>query len=172
MLVFQYGSNMSTLRLNHKNRLNGDAVVQGIVSTIETFDLGFTVWSSSNDCAAADIIPNKNGVKIHGVLYEIPDSLISRQSARPLSRKSLDAIEGEGNNYKRIEIKLINLEKNIISASTYVVLNRKEGLITSERYAQHIITGLNEHNFTAEYKDYVIDQIISNNPQLEGLRNA
>jgi len=44
-LVFQYGSNMSVARLNSDDRLAGDAKVVCVATTIEPFDLVFSVWS-------------------------------------------------------------------------------------------------------------------------------
>ncbi|GAA4441689.1 gamma-glutamylcyclotransferase [Bremerella cremea] len=169
MLVFQYGSNMSSARLNDSRRLNGAASIVGVVSTVETFDFGFTVHSTGNNCAAADIVASPNGRTIFGVLYDIPDELVTRQSAKSVGRKSLDAIEGEGGNYKRITIDVRDSDHNRISASTYVVRIRHSNLITSLEYAQHIVDGLKEHVFPKEYCEYVIEQIERCNPQLKGL---
>ena len=92
-LVFQYGSNLSSERINSDSRLKGDARPVGIAYTEDDFELDFSVWSKGNNCAAADIIPGA-GRKIWGVIYEIPDYLIERTSAKERDRKSLDAIEG------------------------------------------------------------------------------
>lgn len=166
MLVFQYGSNMSSERLNHVDRLNGDAKVVCVASTVDTYDFAFTVWSKTNECAAADIVPNPDGRTIMGVLYDIPGFLLTRDSARSCCRKSLDAIEGEGRNYRRIDIELLDPSGHKISATTYVVRERKEGLKTSRAYSQHIVDGLLEHGFPEEYRRYVICRIEQNNPEL------
>jgi hypothetical protein len=47
-----------------------------------------------------------HGRKIWGVIYDIPDYLIPRKTADAKRRKSLDEIEGEGKNYKRVKTKL------------------------------------------------------------------
>lgn len=39
--------------------------------------------------------------KVWGVVYDIPDYLIGKATAKAHNRKSLDAIEGEGTNYKQ-----------------------------------------------------------------------
>jgi hypothetical protein len=98
-VVFQYGSNMSVRELNSADRLAGDARLIGVARTVEQYDLGFTVWSRRRNCAAADIIPSDTGRSIYGVLYEAPNYLLSRDTAN--GRRSLDAIEGEGVNYRR-----------------------------------------------------------------------
>src|SRR5438045_1058197 len=120
--VFQYGSNTSTVRLNSNDRLQGDARPLGAAYTQEDFDLDFDVWSTKNNCAASDIVSG-HGRKIWGVLYEIPDYLITSDTSG--QRKSLDAIEGL--KYKRISIALNQpdgtpVHENVI---TYVVIETR-----------------------------------------------
>lgn len=169
MLVFQYGSNISSERLNHEDRLRGDAKAISVVSTVKKFDIAFTVWSRTNNCAAADIVPNNKGRNIYGVLYEVPDYLIGRDSAKPDNRKSLDAIEGAGGNYERMEIAVILPDETEEFVTTYVVRERDFSLQTSREYAQHIINGLYEHNFPDDYRHYVVRKIEDNNPSLAGI---
>ncbi|MBE9507726.1 MAG: gamma-glutamylcyclotransferase [Chloroflexi bacterium] len=164
-LVFQYGSNISSDRLNSPDRLQGDAVPVGIARTMDDFELDFTVWSRSNSCAAADILPGA-GRKVWGVLYEIPDYLIKRDTAG--GRRSLDAIEGEGTNYRRVHIALEDargtpIENDVI---TYVAITRRAGLRTSLEYCHHIISGLQQHDVPSHYIDYVKERIVANNPGL------
>jgi len=166
-LVFQYGSNTSSERINSNDRLQGDACPVGIAYTEDDFELEFTVCSRNNRCATANIVRG-SGRKIWGILYEIPDCLIRRETSG--SRRSLDAIEGEGQNYERtttIALRYANglpVEREII---TYVVRNRVSGLRTSLEYARHIIRGLREHNVPADYIEYVRTQVIANNPDLK-----
>lgn len=164
-LVFQYGSNTSVQRLNSEKRLNGKAEVIAPAYTHDHYELDFTVWSKTNKCAAADIVPD-GSTKIWGVLYEIPDSLIYREMSG--SKKSLDAIEGEGGNYQRIMIDIVakNDPENVISALTYVVRERKNGLLTSAAYAAEILKGLTSHDIPREYVAYAHKRIILNNGDL------
>ncbi len=69
-LVFQYGSNVSSTRLNSKNRLRGDAHFVGITYTEYKHELEFSVWSKTNQCAAANIVHGL-GRKIWGVLLHL-----------------------------------------------------------------------------------------------------
>lgn len=165
-LVFQYGSNMSVARLNGEDRLTGDAKPICVAKTIEPFELIFSVWSKSNNCAAADLLPSKTGRNIYGVLYEVPDFLLSRDTAKQKSRKSLDAIEGEGTNYVRATIGLIANDGEKARAITYLVKNRQVNLKTSAAYVGHILAGLREHNMPYEYYQYVRSKIIENNGDL------
>jgi hypothetical protein len=164
--VFQYGSNLSSARLNSSTRLCGDARLVGKAITRENYEFEFDIWSKADGGrAAADIIAG-SGRKIWGVIYEIPEHLIRRETLG--TRKSLDAIEGEGANYERIIIKLDwpdgrPVEESVI---TYTGLARKTGIQTTWDYAQHIITGLAEHDMPPEYRKYVVDRIIRSNPSL------
>lgn len=164
-LVFQYGSNTSSARINGVDRLNGDAKSCGLVRTIDSFELAFTVWSTRNDCAAADIKPGF-GRQIWGVLYVVPDFLMTREDAARVSRKSFDQIEGKS--YRRIEIRVQDSENRPIQGPvvTYVVIRPRSGLRTSVGYVKHIISGLREHDTPAEYLDYVKNRAIVNNPDL------
>ena len=55
-LVFQYGSNLSSQRLNGNERLRGGARIVGTARTTASYRLDFTVWSPHNQCAAADLV--------------------------------------------------------------------------------------------------------------------
>jgi hypothetical protein len=90
-LVFQYGSNTSSRRINSDDRLHGDAKSLGLAFTVGQYDLGFTVWSKGNNCAAVDLVRARNR-KVDGVLFEIPDHLLSKETSG--ERRSLDQIEG------------------------------------------------------------------------------
>src|SRR5687767_4350741 len=126
MLVFQYGSNTSAERLNSEKRLRGDAIDRGLVRTQLPFELYFDVWSSSNNCAAANI-RQEGGKSVYGVLYDIPDYLISRDTSG--SRKSLDAIEGSL--YERRDIAVVNEDgATIDDVVTYIVKEPQPGLTT------------------------------------------
>lgn len=169
MLVFQYGSNMSSKRLNSPERLAGDAQRIGIAQTADPYRLCFPVWSKTNSCAAASISPNPDGRPIFGVLYEIPDSLVYRQEAKTLNRKSLDAIEGEGANYVRTTIDVVQSDGAAISATTYVAMGAGPELKTSADYARHILTGLAENDMPPAYRAYVAACIAQSNPELAGM---
>lgn len=170
-LVFQYGSNMSTVRLNSPDRLQGDARFAGIAHTEDFYELEFDIWSKNNHCAAASIISG-TGRKIWGVLYEIPDCLIKRKTAKP--RKSLDAIEGEGSNYHRETITVRYLEGAPVREPvlTYIGFNHRQGIKTSAEYVKHIFAGLREHSIPDEYVEYVKMRVIANNSELKSALNS
>jgi Gamma-glutamyl cyclotransferase, AIG2-like len=98
-ILFQFGSNCSTPELNSAERLAGAAVPIGIGETVDDYELAFDVWSKKRKCAASDIVATP-GSKVWGVLYDIPDNRLRRDTTPPGTR-SLDEIEGEGGNYER-----------------------------------------------------------------------
>jgi Gamma-glutamyl cyclotransferase, AIG2-like len=164
-IVFQYGSNCLDSEINSQNRLCGDAKFVDIGETVEDFELVFDVWSEGRGCAAADIIP-KPGSKIWGVLYQVSDDLIDRQTANARGRKSFDAIEGEGTNYKREMIDVRRPSGQIVRALTYTAKNPKSGLKTSNKYAGYIVAGLREHGVSDDYIARVKQIATNNNPEI------
>lgn len=165
-IVFQYGSNTLPSRINSEDRLHGDAQVLGKTKTAKSYDFVFDIWSNTNNCAAADIISG-GSTQIWGVLYRIPDFLISRRTSG--KQKSLDAIEGESSNYSRvtIEVELISGIETNDQVITYIGKNRKQNIKTNFEYSSLIIRGLHLNDIPVEYINYVKQQIIDNNPELE-----
>lgn len=160
-LVFQFGSNVRYDRLNSPRRLNGDARLVDVVCTRDPFELDFTVWSEGNACAAADMVPGR-GRSLWGVLYEVPDFLMSTETAG--ERRSFDQIECE---YVRHAIPVIRRDGTETKALTYMVPEKRFDLRTGLDYVTHILTGLRERAVPAEYVQYVRGRILANNPALE-----
>ncbi len=162
-LVFQYGSNTSSARFNSEQRLRGDARDLGLVCTEVPFELDFDVWSTGNACAAAGIRKGR-GRPIWGVLYEVPEYLIRRETSG--ERRSLDAIEGQHYGRRAIRVRWPDGTPVAGEVITYTVLNPQAGLRTSIEYASHIIAGLRAHDAIDEYLAYVKQRVIANNPDL------
>ena len=164
-LVFQYGSNCSESQINSKDRLRGDARFVDIAETVEEFELAFDVRAKNRGCAAADIV-RKPGGKVWGVLYEVPDHLIGRKSAKTQGRKSFDEIEGECKNYKREMIKVRRPSGEAVLALTYTVKSPSQGLKANLDYVSHIVNGLREHKVGDEYIAKVKAIAAANNLQI------
>ena len=162
-ILFQYGSNCSETQINSPDRLCGDAIFVDIAETVHDYRITFDVFSRKRGCAAADIIPSP-GHKVWGVLYEVPDWLVDRKSAKKRNRKSLDAIEGEGTNYRRIDTDVRRPGGQLIKAVTYVVIDPKPGLQTSLEYVSHIVVGLRDRGVDVAYIDTVKSIAAQNNP--------
>lgn len=170
-LVFQYGSNTSSRRLNGAERLHGAARVLGRARTRERFMLSFDVWSAQNGCAAANIRRSGRGRTIWGVLYEIPEDLLRRETAPP-GRMSLDAIEREGSNYSRRTVAVLDDRGVELAATTYVVREPREGLPTAGAYVGHILDGLIESGAPQDYIAYVKRRAVRSNPELRAWARA
>lgn len=162
-LVFQYGSNCSESEMNSDSRLCGDAKFLDIAETVEDYELAFNVQSTGRGCAASDIV-KKAGGKVWGVLYEVPDYLLHRETAKASKRKSFDQIEGEGANYKREMIEVRRQSGAIATALTYIVRNPKPGLKTNGDYVGYIVRGLRDHKVPDEYIAKVKAIAVANNP--------
>jgi hypothetical protein len=93
----------------------------------------------------------EHGAKAWGALYEVPDYLINRDTAKARGRKSFDAIEGESTNYKRETIDVRRLNGDVVPALTYTVKDPQPGLRTNIEYVGHIVRGLREREVPDEY---------------------
>lgn len=160
-LIFQYGSNCLTARLNGPQRLNGAAVVVGRAQTVDQYDIAFDVWSQSNGCAASNLVPAP-GTNHHawGVLYKIPEERIWTAKAR--GQKTLEAIEGA--NYAGTTIRVRSETLGEVDAITFLVKKpNPDGLWTSADYVGHIVHGLRSHSVPEDYIQRVIDAAIQTN---------
>jgi hypothetical protein len=159
---------MDADRLNSSKRLNGRATFFRAALTRDNYQLEFDLWSNYNRCAASDLVEG-SGRRIWGVIYEIPDDLIRRETAG--ERKSLDGIEGEGSNYERINIALVFRNGRPVTQNvmTYIGLEsaREENIQTSSEYVRHIFKGLKDHSIPKGYINYVKTRVLENVPQLQ-----
>jgi cation transport regulator ChaC len=164
-LVFQYGSNTDTDRLNGKDRLDGKAVPKGAAETVEHYEIAFSVWSKTNKCAAADLV-RKGNRSAWGVLFEVPDTLLARATSGRV--RSFDAIEAEGQNYRRYWLPVRDSSGSVVVALTYVVIKPRKRIRTSANYVGHIIKGLRDHGVPGDYVDWVKKLAVRNNKKLKG----
>lgn len=170
-LIFQYGSNLDSERLNSPQRLRGEARYLGLAMTREPYELGFTVWSEGNGCAAADLVPGGTG-PAWGALYEIPDALVRRETAG--NRPSMDSIENEGVEYRRTQIEICQPNGQLLKggAITWLVVNRRHDLRTELHYVRHILRGLLAKQVPRDYLMRAQRSILANNPALREPVNA
>lgn len=170
MLIFQYGSNCLNSQLNGDDRLCGDAAFVDIARS-DNCELEFNVWSKNRGCAAGDMVA-RPGALVWGALYDIPDYLITRDAALSAGRKSLDAIEGEGSNYKRRKVQVYRSGGQLIDAVTYTVIAPQAGLQTNLIYVGLIISGLRERSIDDDYIARVKEIAAANNPAIANALRA
>jgi cation transport regulator ChaC len=164
-VLFQYGSNCDEGQLNGDERLHGDARFISIAETVEDYKLVFDVWARRRGCAAADIV-SSTGKKVWGILYEVPDYLIARETAHVRGRVAMDDIEAEGKVYKRESIAVRKPDGEIVTALTYRVIEPKEGLETNIEYVGYIVKGLRDHGVEDAYIETVKRTASENNPKI------
>jgi hypothetical protein len=160
-LVFQYGSNCTTARLNGPKRLNGHAEDLGRAQTVEDFDIAFDVYSQKNSCAASDLVATP-GRKAWGVLFDVPEDFI--RGRRADSQKTLEQIEGKS--YEAMTIRVIDQEGgDEREAVTSVVRGseRRIGLATSAAYVSWIVYGLRDHRVPEDWIAHVLDVAVETN---------
>lgn len=153
-LIFQYGSNCSTERLNSPKRLDGAAEPRGRAQTVSEYEIAFDVWSDGNRCATADLIPaHETGLHAWGVLYET-----SEQGLKRLRKV-------EGPHYEKKAIHIRNRAGEEMEATTFFVkcTERQEGLWTSAEYVRYIVRGLRDREIPEEYTQHVLDVAIRTN---------
>ncbi len=166
MLIFQYGSNLSSVRLNSEQRLGGAARVVGIACTEQPYRFRFPVWGGINGCAAAGILPGGEQ-PVWGVIYAIPEERVIHGGG---PGPTLDAIEDEGCDYRRgpIDLRLANGGRPDEEVHTYHPRDPREDLVTEWHYVRHILTGALEHELPRDYVRQIADRAIDNNPALAG----
>lgn len=159
-LVFQYGSNATTGRLNGPNRLKGRARDRGCACTAEDFAIAFDVYSQTNGCAASDLISTP-GRQAWGVLYDIPDDFI--RGKRRDGQRTLAEIEGP--RYEETKIRVRDSKGNEREATTFVVkeTERRTDLSTSAAYVSWIVYGLRDHGVPEDYIEHVVEVAIETN---------
>jgi len=165
-IIFQYGSNTDTRRLNANDRLNTQARSMGLASTIDPYIFKLGVPSDRHGCTAT--IERGGEDCVWGVLYKVPEYLVERDTQTPQRWKSLDQIEAEGRNTRRVIIRVRRVDGEELSAISYVGMRTQEGLITTAQYGTFILQGLKSHGAPVEYIEKVREVIIGNNPDIGG----
>ena len=145
-IVFQYGSNCLEREINSPKRLDNNAKFLDVANYEFTFDV--YAKAKNRQCGASDIVKLKRleESEVWGVLWDVPDYMIPRGTAKVKGVNSLDAIEGEGINYRRRRILVQRPNSKKLMPFTYVVIHPiSQGVETSKEYAKLIIDGLKEH---------------------------
>jgi len=157
-VIFQYGSNCDSDRLNSPARLSGGAKDLGCAETIGEYEMAFNKWSQGNGCAAADLMPaSAAGRHAWGVLYNV-----SEEGLKKLA-------EIEGRSYEPKIFRVRNEAGEEVDATTFVVKERarKLGLSTTAKYVGHIVNGLRKHGVPEYYVQRVIDDAVRTNTNAE-----
>ena len=90
-VLFQYGSNCDSNRLNAPERLSGAATNPRLARTVHVYGIALNVWSNGNGRAASNLRPATDR-HAWGVLYDIADDRLTGRGAA--DRKTMEQIEG------------------------------------------------------------------------------
>lgn len=139
MLYFAYGSNMSSRRLKARvptARAIGIGFVEG--RRLAFHELGV---DGSGKCDIPEC--DDPSVRVHGVLYEIPDS----------DWMNLDRAEGEGTHYHRVPLTVSRPDEPSVKAWVYLADASKirDGLKPTTEYRQHVLDGAQEHSVPGDW---------------------
>ncbi|HLD05107.1 MAG TPA: gamma-glutamylcyclotransferase family protein [Candidatus Nanoarchaeia archaeon] len=135
--VFQYGSNLDKTRLEKRVGSVKDLGRHELPG----FRLTFDIFSTGNNCAAANITPDHDG-RVVGRVYELTPEQLAR-----LDR--VEGVLGEVGNYKRISL-AGGLETYVATESRRDVA-RCRAYPPSDEYLNHIIRGLGEIGAEEDY---------------------
>ena len=157
VLLFQYGSNMDSKRLNSAKRLDGEAEVFG-KAKLEGHELLFDLWSVKNHSAAADI-KEETGNHVWGVLYRVPCELVIAEQGRGSKMDCIEGAKSDGTgNYTRVQVKFVKGDGTSEEAYTYVGTKTERGKFpkcsdrkVSGGYLDHILRGAYEHSLPKGY---------------------
>jgi hypothetical protein len=111
------------------------------VATLESYRLGFTIFSPTRQCGCADIITSDSD-SVYGLLYQVT----------PKHIELLDGFEGHPRHYRRTEV-TIKINGESASAYTYEVIHKSEGLKPSKHYLGLIRDAATLHGFPQSYQD-------------------
>ncbi len=146
VLLFQYGSNMSSTRLNGAKRLSGYAKPLG-KAKLRGWELTFDIWSTLNESAAADIVPCDDGI-VWGVLYDVDRELVIAPKCKLSKMDCIEGVRLDGTgNYKRRPVEIEQDDENVRTACTYLGMDAGR-----QRFGERCSAPI-----TREYRSYVLD---------------
>ena len=136
---FAYGSNMDQTQM--KERCPGATLIGP--AELKGYCLAFTIFSSKRQCGCADIVASQ-GDSVYGLLYKLSDSELA----------TMDTFEGSPVHYHRIAVEVTEKNKKM-SAYTYEVVNKVEGLIPSAHYFGLIHAAARKFDFPQTYREFL-----------------
>ena len=139
VLYFAYGSNMLLERLRAPNRCPGAIRISNAV--VNNFALAFDK-PSVDDSGKATIHPHADSI-VQGVIFQIPLSQLP----------ALDAAEGLGSGYARIEDFSVATESGALTALTYIADKTRHDLQPYDWYLQLIVAGAKQAGLPEGYVD-------------------
>ena len=145
MLYFAYGSNMSSPRLTHPDRVPSAVIVD--TGFLYEHKLAFHKPGRLDSTGKCDAFHTGDPSDyLIGVIYRID----------PNDRRSLDRMESLGNGYETKEVEIVTSSNEAISAFTYIATRINKDLKPFHWYKHHVVYGARENNFPAEYIESIL----------------
>lgn len=108
---------------------------------LRDYEIAFTIYSPVRKCGCADIVISR-GNEVWGLIYSMTADDIAK----------LDKFEGIPDNYKRIQIEIIDESGKFIRADSYSVVNKStNSLRPSMDYLFKMITAAEQFSFPNNY---------------------
>ncbi len=162
ILLFQYGSNMNSRRLNSRVRLRGAAKPLG-KSILDGWGIRFDVFSKREGCGVTNMVRSRRE-RVTGVLYTVPYALVVAPRGE---RSIMDRIEGAGqgikSNYERRTV-WVRVGRIHHRAETYVgsaagrarfLEKSREDQRVGRKYFDHLVKGAREFRIPRSYVRYL-----------------
>ena len=143
-LYFAYGSNLDIAQMQ-KRCPSSDPLGVG---KLPGYRLAFSRFSRTRGCGVADIVPHKHE-EVWGLVYELSQADLTG---------SLDRYEGYPHNYTRLRLPGHMLEKGMLDAWVYSVVEKDEHVEPDRYYLDIMRTAAAELGFPAAYKK-MLDRI-------------
>jgi cation transport regulator ChaC len=138
VLYFAYGSNMGPSALR---RERCPRAVQVGIAKIDDHRLGFTRYSKRRRGGVADLVPARGSV-VWGSVFDLTDD----------GFEALDRAEGVAlGAYARSIWQLTRGDGSVVSAWTYVVVNKRPEILPSQMYWRLLVEGAGEAGLPTEY---------------------
>ncbi len=154
MLYFAYGSNMSIKRLTERV----PSAIAECTGILYGHKLAFHKKGRKDGSGKCDAYQTKDPADyVLGVIYRINSGHKDR----------LDEIEGLGNGYEIMDVRIKTYSNNYMSAFTYYATNIIPDLRPFEWYKHHVVCGARESNLPKEYIDLILSTESVEDPDTE-----
>lgn len=141
MLYFCYGSNMSSLRLQHRAPSSQFVAV----ARLEKHDLRFHKSGKDGSAKCDAFNTNNPDDQIFGVIYQISEP----------DKVQLDRIEGLGKGYDEKIVEISALTGELFTATTYYATKVDPSLKPYHWYKEHVLKGAEENRLPKAYIHYI-----------------
>lgn len=112
-------------------------------AVLKNYRLAFTIYSPKRKCGCADVVL-ETGSYVYGLLYKLTDDDMAR----------MDHFEGHPVHYQRTKVDIV-FNKETLSAYTYEVVNKNEGVLPSKEYASLLQKAAKTFDFPKSYQDFL-----------------